>query len=269
MLPNLVIGSTSQLAYYFPTDYIRLDSINIDLNYFKDKQFDSVYLCFANQRTYDLSLTEKDFTNINVDYTIKVLDHLNHISNRIVLYGTCELWNDYNSAVSMHSPIKYKYSPYIKSKEILLEKIKNLQAKGLLTHVIFIHPFNFNSIYRKPGFLFHKIFDALINNKQVKVGDLAFRRDVVHAKYVAKQSITATKDCMIGSGFLMNIEFFVETLFKYHHKDYRNYLIIDRNQKSNQHKYWYGTNEIYLNFMNDVLEDLKILMVGKKQWIQL
>ena len=45
---NIVIGNTSQLAYYFPDDYIKISSRNIQLT---NNQYDRVYICFAEQRT--------------------------------------------------------------------------------------------------------------------------------------------------------------------------------------------------------------------------
>ena len=48
-MKNLVIGNTSQLAYYFPDDYEKISSRNIE---FKNENYDRVYICFAEQRTY-------------------------------------------------------------------------------------------------------------------------------------------------------------------------------------------------------------------------
>ena len=70
---NLVIGNTSQLAQYFPEDYIRISSRNINLNEYVDVKYDSVYITFAEQRTYDTNISQDEFININVTYTSYII----------------------------------------------------------------------------------------------------------------------------------------------------------------------------------------------------
>ena len=48
-----------------------------------------------------------------------------------------------------------------------------------------IYPFNFNSPYRKPGFLFSKFMDVILHNKKITVGDLNFCRDITHPKLIS------------------------------------------------------------------------------------
>ena len=55
---NLVIGNTSQLAHYFPTDMVKISSRNIPSDIF-NTTWDSVYLCFAEQKTYKNILYSK------------------------------------------------------------------------------------------------------------------------------------------------------------------------------------------------------------------
>jgi hypothetical protein len=49
---NLIIGDTSQLSYYFPNDYVRISSRNINYNLLTDKNWDRVFLCFGESRKY-------------------------------------------------------------------------------------------------------------------------------------------------------------------------------------------------------------------------
>jgi hypothetical protein len=50
---NLVIGDTSQQSYYYPSDYKKISSRSVDLEFLQRNQFDSVYITFAEQRIYE------------------------------------------------------------------------------------------------------------------------------------------------------------------------------------------------------------------------
>jgi len=156
MKNNLVIGNTSQLSYYFPDDYIKISSRNIDFDKYKNDKFDRVYITFAEQRTF-IENDDQLFININFYYTIKVIDFFKDRCNKIVYYSTCELWNNCEGPIDLSLNYSYNYSPYIKSKEMISNYIKENY-----NNVIIIYPFNFNSPYRKKGFLFSKIFDSII-----------------------------------------------------------------------------------------------------------
>lgn len=212
---NLIIGETSQLSYYFPKDYMRISSRNINFNDFKYKTFDSVYLCFAEQRTFiqnDLKL----FMDTNVTYTLKVIDFFAKISNRVVVYSTYDLWNKYAGGINLDFKFNCNISNYNLSKRIMVEEIKKLKYDN----IIIIYPFNFNSLYRKEGFLFSKIFDSIINNTIISIGDTYFYRDLIHPKYVVSCSILAMEDEIVGSGRLIFVNDFIRSLYKHFNLDY-------------------------------------------------
>ena len=78
---NLIIGNTSQLSYYFPLDYDRISSRNIDYPSIINKKYDSIYILFAEQRTF-LNEDENFFIKTNVDYTIDVINNLKNHCNK-------------------------------------------------------------------------------------------------------------------------------------------------------------------------------------------
>lgn len=256
-MKNLIIGNTSQLSNFFPNSYVRVSSRNIDLSKFKNKIYDRVYITFAEQRTFDTNLTEDDFLSINVDLTSKIIDHFYKISNRVIVYGTGELWNNHDGPININTKIYYKYSPYIKSKEVLYENILNKRDKFEWSNVSIIHPFNFNSLQRKNGFLFYKVFNSLINNEISNFGFLNINRDIIHPKYLVSKSLLVNQDCIIGSGKLTNVDSFISELFQYYGKDYKEFIISDKNISSNHvgNQFWFETNDIYHNLFLLPIED--------------
>ena len=209
-MPNLIIGGSSQLSHYFPVDYHRISSRNIDFDLIRRSGYDSIYIVFAEQRTF-LSSSDKIFNEINVDYTIRVLDLVKDYCKRVVIYSTSELWNGYEGKIHIDLPFLYGETPYIKSKELLCNYI-NMHREEY-KNVVIIYPFNFNSPYRKEGFLFNKIFDSIINRRVNSVGDLDFERDIIHPSIIVHNSIIADSDKIIGSGELINIKKFTSELF--------------------------------------------------------
>jgi nucleoside-diphosphate-sugar epimerase len=219
--PSLVIGNTSQLSHYFPDSYQKISSRNIDFDNLCLRKYDKVFLLFAEQRTF-LNESEEFFTKINFDYTLEVINKFKDISNKIIIYSTSELWNNYNQCVSLNDKYDYDYSPYIKSKEILCNYINS--NRNVYHNVVIIYPFNFNSIHRKGGFLFGKIFDSILNNKKISIGNINFDRDLTHPKIIVDVSLNADKDCVIGSGELINVQNFVEDIFKKLNKNIKDYI---------------------------------------------
>jgi GDP-D-mannose dehydratase len=65
-------------------------------------------------------------------------------------------------------------------------------------------------VHRKEGFLFGKIFDSLLNNKKISIGDIDFYRDLIHPKNIVDISLITEKDIIIGSGELINVQKFIE-----------------------------------------------------------
>lgn len=218
---NLIIGNTSQLSFYFPENYHRISSRNINYKIIREMNYDSIFILFAEQRTF-LKESESFFTETNVKYTLNVIDNLKNYCNKIIVYSTSELWNNFDGPISVYDSFDYNYTPYIKSKEILSNFIK--ENKNMYPNVHIVYPFNFNSPYRKPNFLFSKIFDSLINKKNNSIGDINFKRDIIHPSIIVKESINTNQDLLIGSGELINIEEFVKTLFNLFNMNFYDYI---------------------------------------------
>jgi nucleoside-diphosphate-sugar epimerase len=263
---NIIIGNTSQLSYFFPKEYIKISSRNI--NFYKlEKKYKNVYLTFAEQRTFNKILSEKDFLDVNVVYTSELIEYFSKIAEKVIVYGTAELWNHHNGEIDLNTKIDYKYSPYIKSKEILYETILNKRLKNQWNNVIIIHPFNFNSLLRKEGFLFYKVYDSLLNNKINNVGNLNINRDIIHVDYLVNKSLTCTNDCIVGSGKLINVENFIYQVFNEFNKHYNDFLIQDKTHYSYHmnNEFWLKTDDIYIDLLQDTVSELKNnLNNGKK-----
>jgi len=252
---NLVIGNTSQLSYYFPDDYIKISSRNIDFEYHKNQKYDRIYLCFAEQRTF-IEDDKELFTNINVDYTVKVIEELKDYCNKIIVYSTCELWNNVDGSVKIEQSYNYNYSPYIESKE----KMSDYIIENYSDDVIVLYPFNFNSPHRKPGFLFSKIFDSILNNKKIEIGNTYFYRDLVHPKYVVERSILAQEHELVGSGRLTHVNDFIRELYSGMDMNYDEYVIenFDHNLKVERKTFWQDSNIcLYKKLIEDTLNELK------------
>lgn len=255
---NLVIGNTSQQSHYYPDDYIKISSRNIDLDYFRQSQFDSVYITFAEQRIYDTNI---DYITPNFLYTVEIINSLIENCDRIIVFTSCELWSNLTGTISVDT--KFDFDPnngYTTSKMLLVNEIKRLRnIDKKYDKVKLIHPFYFNSVRRSKYFLFGKIFDSIVNKKEIEVGNLDFYRDMVHAKFLVKKSIEAQNDMMIGSGKLFNVRDFVIDLYSYFNMDYFQYVKEDKSQKSNS-KFLRADvdwNYTYDDLIDETVEDIK------------
>jgi len=255
---NLVIGDTSQQSHYYPTDYKKISSRNIDLEYLNKNQFDSVYITFAEQRIYDNNV---DYITPNYLYTIEVINSLIDNCNRIVVFTSCELWS--NSVGTISVDTKFDFDPnngYTVSKMLLYNEIKKLRlVNSKYNKVKLLHPFYFNSVYRSKYFLFGKIFDSIVNQKKIEVGNLDFYRDMVHTSFLVKKAIEADKDMMIGSGKLFNVRDFVIDLYNSFDMDYFDFVKEDRTQKSNSKfiRAEVDWDYTYNDLINDTINDIK------------
>jgi nucleoside-diphosphate-sugar epimerase len=256
---SLILGDTSQLAYYFPKKFERISSRNIQLDNFKDKFYDRIFFCFGEQRTYiennDDSLL-KVFTDINVDYTIKLIDFFKNICNKLIIYSSSELWNNCEGVIDLQTPFNYNYSPYIKSKELLTLNITN----HAYPNVLILYPFNFNSIYRKTGFLFNKIFDSIIYERKIEIGDTYFYRDLIHPKYVVERSLICKDDEIVGSGRLTHVNDFIRNLYKYFNLSYEDLVIENFNKylSVKRKTFYLNSYEIkYNDLFTDTIKDIK------------
>lgn len=245
MKKNLVIGNTSQLSHYFPEDYIFISSREIDYDEILKHEYESTYILFAEQRTFhpmDLNF----FSNVNFSYTVEVIDKLKDISERVVIYSTSELWNGYDGAINLGLKHNYDGTPYINSKKWLSDFI-NLNRKTY-KNVIIIYPFNFNSPYRRKGFLFESVFSAIINKEQKTIGNVDFKRDIVHPSIVVRESINASSDKIVGSGILIDVKRFITDLFDIRGLDVNDYIEFKSdNFLTNKRKEYY-CGEKYSNY---------------------
>lgn len=256
---NLVIGNTSQLSYYFPEDYIKISSRNIDFNYLKSNKWSSVYITFAEQRIYDSAI---DYITPNYLNTLQIINSLLENSNKIVCFSSCELFSNLFGAINLNTePCFNLNNEYTISKLLLINKIKELRKiNTAYEKIIFMYPFYFNSVRRSTYFLFGKIFDSIINKKKIEVGNLNFMRDMVHAKFVVEKSIEASSDLMIGCGKLINVKYFIDDLFKLNNMDINDYVksinseIITPTKNITADVKWSYT---YQNLLEDTMEDLK------------
>ena len=254
---NLVIGNTSQLAYYFSDDYEKISSRNIELT---DKEYDRVYICFAEQRTH-IQDNSSIFMKTNIDYTIDIISHFSKTANNVIVYGTSELWNNCNGPIDIETPFNHRDSNYVESKRTMSEIIKRMYQ-----NVIILHPFNFNSIHRKEGFLFSKIFDSIINEKKIIIGNTYFYRELLHPSFVVEESIKATQDDIIGSGRLTNVNDFIRSLYSYFSMDYDQFVTenISESFTKNENIFYLKSKHIkYNNLYNDTIREIEKIKLNK------
>ena len=260
-MKHLVIGNTSQLAHYFPKDKCEfISSRNIDVNKITSKKWDKIFVCFAEQRTF-IEDDYKLFYRTNVQDTLLLVEDLQSACNKIVIYLTAELWNQYIGGVSITDKFDYDKTPYIESKKELFNLINN--DREFFPKVVCLFPVNFNSIHRKKGYLFSKIFNSIKNKEHITIGNTYFYRDLVHPKFVVKQSLDANKDSLIGAGRLTFVNDFIRDLYKYSDMDYTEYVKEDDScsLKTARNIYYIHSNKVlypYKQLLNDTLEDLKI-----------
>lgn len=256
---DLVIGSSSQLAQYFPENYIKISSRNIDFEYLKNNVWDSVYITFAEQKIYDKNI---DYITPNYIYSLKIIESLLINSKKIVCYTSCELWSNLNGKISLDTePCFDLKNEYTISKLLLWNKIKERRIQNqLYEKIIFIHPFYFNSIYRNEYFLFGKIFKSILNENKINVGNLNFYRDIVSTQFVVNKSIEKTSDCMVGSGNLINIRTFIKDLYKLNDMDFNRFVTEDVRKPIDKKKLimanvnWEYT---YKNLLEDTQRDIE------------
>lgn len=246
---NLIIGDTSQLSYFFPKKYERISSRNIDYNNFNDKKYDRILICFAEQRTF-IEDNIDIFIHTNVNYTISIIDFFKDKCNKLIIYSTSELWNNINGTIDLNTPYNYNYSHYIESKKILCEYIINKRLNNEYNNIIILYPVNFNTPYRKEGFLFSKIFNSIINKTKIQIGDTYFYRDIIHPKLIIERSLLAIEDEIIGSGRLIYINDFIKDLYKSNGLNYNDYVNenYDLNLKIKRNIYYLKSNTCLLSY---------------------
>jgi len=149
-------------------------------------------------------------------------------------------------------PFYHKETPYILSKRKITEFLIND-----FYNVIIIYPVNFNSIYRKGDFLFSKVFDSIINKKNITIGNTYFYRDMVHAKYVAEKSILATDHEIVGSGRLTFVNDFIRLLYQSFDMDFDNY-VTEVLCENDQNIFYLDSKDLkYDTLLIDTVEELR------------
>ena len=257
---NLVIGNTSQLSHFFPNEYIKISSRDINFKSLLEINWDRVFICIGESRKFidEIEMYEK----VNFDLTLEIINKLKFISNKIIIYSTCELWNKYDGRIDISLPINFYETPYLNSKYKICNYILNNQKE--FKNVIILFPFNFNSIYRDNNFLFGKIFNSIINKTKIEIGDTYFYRDLIHPKYVVKKSIELNLHSIIGSARLTFVNDFIRDLYKKNELNYEDFVIENKN-KFNEYerkKEYYLKNDYclysYTELLNDTLYDINL-----------
>lgn len=250
-MDNLVIGNTSQLAPYFPGEYVKIPSRNIDYDFITSTRWRDAYICFAEQRTF-LENSTDIFLDVNYSYTIEVVNKIKGHCERIYFYSTTYLWNAYEGAIDLSMPFKYYETPYIKSKEQITNYLINN-----VENAIILFPCNFNSVFRKQGFLFHKIFDSIIHKKKITIGNTYFYREMVHPRYIVGESLNTATHKIIGPGYAINVNEFIRALYRACNLQYEKYVIekIDEDELKKQAKYYHSKKATIDYTQDDLLRD--------------
>ena len=173
-----------------------------------------------------------------------------------VVYLTSELWNNHTGEIDLTTPFYYNFTPYIGSKEMLRSEILKLRVEGI--DIKMVYPFNFNSPYRREGFLFSKFMNVILNGEHITVGDLNFSRDIIHPKLIADISLNTQTDVIIGSGVLINIKQFYIDLLKEFSIIYEEYVTEDLSLFANTREpYFLKTDIKYNNLLKDTIYDIR------------
>jgi len=230
---KLIIGKNSQLSYFYPNSFTRISAREVISEQIYSETWDKVYLFFAEQRTSIANdKAYKDlFYKINVELTKEICKKIK--SKKIIFLSTSELWNKCSGKVSIETPWNYTENFYTDSKK----EITNFLLQD--ERITVFYPFNYNSIYRKQSFLFHKIYDSIINKKNIKVGNLNIRRELLHANFVKKEIENKKEHDLIGSGHLINIRNFIVELYKKNNLNYNDFVEENTDTKMVNNEFYY------------------------------
>ena len=256
---NIIVGNSSQLTPYFKEydpNIIGVSSRDFNYSQVKDYEFDRAFLLFAEQRIH-LDEPVEFFSKINVNYTLEVINQLKHNTNTFVVYLTSDMWDQCEGGVDINTPFNNRQTSYIKSKEILKEKIEELRIKENLD-IKMIYPFNFNSPYRKPEFLFYKFLKVILDKKLIDVGSLDFYRDLIHPKLIVEKSFNCIDDEVVGSGVLTHVKSFYVDLLAWFGIDYNEYVTEHDQHFINVRKsFYFKTNTLYTTLLKDTIKDIE------------
>ncbi len=246
---NLVIGNTSQLSYYFPDDYTKVSSREVDMDSLCTTKWDSVYICFAEQRTYLANSTDETVKNLfwdtNVSKTLAMIERLKSVSKKVVYYSTAELWNRTNGPVNVTDAFSYYENSYTSSKRQITDILKD---KDKYPNVSILYPFNFNGIHRSEKYLMGKIFWSIQNMERITIGDVYYYREMLHPSMIVDASLRcdAGKDEIIGSGRLVYVRDFIQALYRKFGLRYNDFVTEEITSES-----IYRKNIFYSSMKND------------------
>jgi nucleoside-diphosphate-sugar epimerase len=255
---SLVIGNTSQLSYFFPNDYVKVSSRDLDYDFICSENWEKVFICFGESRKYINNIQLHD--DINFYLTMNIINKIKDISNKIIVYSTCELWNQYDGQIDTKLNFNFYSTPYLQSKYKLSNLI--LSNKEEYKNVIILYPFNFNSTYRSSEFLFGKIFNSIINKAKIEIGDTYFYRDIIHPKFVASESIKAEDHQIVGSGRMVYVNDFIRDLYANYGLEYSDYVtenISKYNEYDKRKEYYLRSDNClydYKQLLHDTIEDI-------------
>lgn len=254
---SLIIGNTSQLSHYFPDDFLRISSRNIDFLELRKNKWDKIILCFGESRKF---INDKSaYEEINVNLTIKTIHELKNHCNYLFVYSTCELWNKYDGGIDLSLPFSYYETAYLASKHRLTDYLLGKQY----TNVFILFPFNFNSPKRNKNFLFGKVFDSILNRNKITIGDTYFHRDLVHPSYVANTTLLTRENRIIGSGRLTFVNDFIRDLFSHYNLDYNELVkenISDFKEVSERKEYYLKSDKClfdYRDLLTKTINDIE------------
>ena len=247
---DLIIGENSQLGYFLKGT--KVSARNIPYDFILQKEWNRIYICFAEQRTF---LDNSDsFMKINFNLTKEVIEKLYDKCKEFVFYSTTMLWSGVSGKYSIEMPYSYKESDYLVSKEKITEHLKEINKVSI--H----YPCNFNSKQRKGGFLFSSLYDVIINKKKNQVRCLDFKKEIAHASYIANKSTNMFGDNIIAPGYSINIRSLFSNIldaFDMNIKDYIEETHIDDFIKPNDYYYHkvddnYPEDELISSFVGEL-----------------
>jgi len=224
---HLLIGQGSQLASYFPQPETELISAR---NWFSssmpiDRRYETIVLAFGENRTYlEEKLTLDDFLNVNYCLTMKALERVIPFAERIVVFGTSELWSRKTGPIDLTCEYLYYPSKYIYSKYCLISRIK--ECYGHDSNVRIIHPFNFNTSRRTGGFLFGKVYRSLFEKTKISLGNTYFYRDLVTVIDIVNACLDSgpSDEIIVGSGRLIHVNQLIRAMYSSLDLEYDEYV---------------------------------------------
>jgi GDP-D-mannose dehydratase len=192
---------------------------------------------------------------------MKIINSLVERANKIVIFTTCELWSNKSGFITTTTEFDFNITnQYTISKLLTINEIKRLRMiDSSYNKVKFIHPFYFNSVYRNKYFLFGKIFDSIVNKKQIEVGNLNFYRDMIHTKFLVQKVISSDTDMVIGSGRLFNVRDFIIDLYDAFGLNFFELVTENNLGKTNEKliKAKVDWNYTYSDLVSDTILDIK------------